>query len=152
MTNTDKLYTSYHYDQTTRQRTWFDVYKGGEHPLLSLNSGTVFEILDTGVRGVVMSCYSKNSLVRLLDSQECPMIPGVTQVRVISYNGWQDAGQPKVGEFVEVRKGKHAGKIGLVFTEGVHSTYVVFPDNRNRGLKFAAKDLIVRKDISIIAQ
>lgn len=153
MTNTQNpnwLFRTTHYDRSSwpYQATSIDVFKGETYPLGNLRTGT--QVTINGERAVIMVCHNKNTLVRFRDTQECVMVPNVVEATVHSYGGHQDCGIPKVGEFVQVRKGEHKDKVGMVFTEGLHSTYVVFPDDRDRGHKFAARDLIVREDVSIL--
>lgn len=156
MTNTvnpqdpNLLYNSYNYDRTEwpYKRRDMDVRIGEDFPMEFLKTGT--QIILNGEKAVVMASHSKNTLVRIHSTQECVMVPNVATATALSYGGWQDCGIPKVGEFVEVRKGEYKGSIGVVFTEGLNSTYVAFPGNRNRGLKFSAKDLIIREDVSLV--
>lgn len=148
--NPNFLYASYEHDRSgwPYKTITTDVHKGGEYRLSALLPGTHMKI--DGRKSVVMARFSKNSLVRFYDNQDCLMINNNVLATPYEYLSWNDCGIPKVGEFVEVRKGEHQGRIGMVFQEGLYSTYVAFPGDRNRGLKFFARDLIIREDLQIV--
>lgn len=146
--NPDFFYTDSTYNRGTRQYDNVPVLRGQAYQLRYLRPGTFFTI--NGEKAVVMAKYTKNSLVRFLDSQECVMISGFETVTPYEYGTWR-ASVPPVGAFVEVRRGEHQGRVGIVFNEGLNSTYVAFPGDRNRALKFSARDLIIRKNVSLVA-
>lgn len=123
-----------------------EVWQGGLYTLHELRNGT--EIMTDDGPAVIMASYGRNSLVRFHESQECRMVLNDFSVTALSYGGWGH-GIPKIGEFVEVRKGEHQGRVGLVFQEGLNATYVVFPGDRDRKHKFSARDLIILPDAQI---
>lgn len=141
-------HTEYNRTQWPYSHKTIPVHKGDQVPLGYLHAGTQFEL--DGQRGVVMASHSKNTLVRFHETQDCVMVPNIVTITALSYGGWNEAGQPHVGQFVQVRKGEHKDRVGMVFTEGLNSTYVVFPGDRDRGLKFSARDLIIREDVTIL--
>lgn len=133
-TQTEYVGTSY---PRTRQDT--DVIVGGLYTFQTLRSGTEVEV--NGQRGVVMARYSKNTLVRIHETQQCVMVPNVANATVLAYGGWANA-VPQIGTFIEVRNGDHQGKSGIVAEAGLNSAHVIIP-GFPQVVKLASKNMIV---------
>lgn len=148
MTN-NPFYTRHLYNYALRQGEHRDVTKDVPVEVRFCHRGT--EVTLDGEAAAVMAVFPATVMVRLHESQECVRIPGDTVVTPVDYDPVINRALPVVGQLVEVRSGEDQGRLGIVFQEGLNATRVAFPGSRNRNHKFAARNLIIRKDLDIVA-